>query len=44
MGWTIGFQFPAGTFHHHIRSGSGAHPVSYPMGTSGSLLRDKVAK
>jgi hypothetical protein len=36
----IGFRFPAGAGNfsrHCIQSGSGAHPVSYPMGTRGSF-------
>jgi hypothetical protein len=35
-------RFPAGagnfSLHHRIQNGSGAHPVSYPMGTRGSFL------
>jgi hypothetical protein len=31
--------FSAGffSFHHCVQNGSGAHPASYPMGTSGSF-------
>jgi hypothetical protein len=43
-GWTIGgsgVRFPVGTgnfsLHHRVENGSGAHPASYPMGTSDSL-------
>jgi len=35
-----GIQFSAGTenfsLYHCIQTGSGAHPISYPVGTSGS--------
>jgi hypothetical protein len=27
------------SLHHHVETGSGDHPVSYPMGTRGSFLR-----
>jgi hypothetical protein len=34
-------QFPAGaenfSLHHRVQDGSGAHPASYPMCTSGSF-------
>jgi hypothetical protein len=32
-GWTTGVRFPAGTFplRHRAQTGSGAHPVSYPV-------------
>jgi hypothetical protein len=34
-------RFPTGagdfSLHHRIQNGSGAHPASYPMGTSGSF-------
>jgi hypothetical protein len=34
-------QFPAGagnfSLYHHVQNGSGAHPASYPMGTTGSF-------
>jgi len=35
----------AGDFslHHRVQTGSEAHPASYPMGTRGSFLGDKVA-
>jgi hypothetical protein len=37
----IGVRFPAeaGNFslRHRVQTGSGAHPVSYPMGTGGSF-------
>jgi hypothetical protein len=40
-------QFPAGagnfSLHHRVQNGSGAHPASYPMGTTGSFPRGKVA-
>jgi hypothetical protein len=40
-------RFPAGTgnfsFHHRVQNGSGAHPVSYPMGTRGSFSGGKAA-
>jgi len=29
--------------HHHIQTGSGAHPTSYPMGTRGSFPGGKEA-
>jgi len=35
----IGVRFPAGagnfSLRHHVQTGSGAHPASYPMGTGG---------
>jgi hypothetical protein len=35
-------RFPAGagnfSFHHRVQNGSGAHPVSYPMGTEALSL------
>jgi hypothetical protein len=40
--WMTGVRFPAeamkGFFsvRHRVRTGSGAHPASYPMGTGGS--------
>jgi hypothetical protein len=41
------FRFPAGagnfSLYHSIQNGSGVHPASYPMGTRGSFLGDKVA-
>jgi hypothetical protein len=30
-------------FRHHVQTGSGAHPASYPMGTGGSFPGDKAA-
>jgi hypothetical protein len=35
----------AGNFslHHRVQNGSGAHPVSYPMGTRGSFPGGKAA-
>jgi hypothetical protein len=27
---------------HHIQTGPGAHPTSYPMGTGGFFARDKA--
>jgi hypothetical protein len=40
MGWTVGVRFTAGArglyLLHSVQTGSGTHPVSYPMGT-GSL-------
>jgi hypothetical protein len=39
-GWSV-VRVPAGAgnfpLHHHVQTGSGAHPVSYPMGTRGSF-------
>jgi hypothetical protein len=41
MGWITGIQFLAGavmgyfSLHHCFKTGSGAHPVSYPMGIMG---------
>jgi hypothetical protein len=42
-GWVI--QAEAGNFflHHRVQNGSGAHPASYPMGTSGSFAGGKAA-
>jgi hypothetical protein len=46
--WGSRFRFPAGagnfSFHHRVQNGSGAHPASYPMGTSGSFPRVKAAE
>jgi hypothetical protein len=44
-GSRVRFKSGAGNFslHHHIRTGSGAHPASYPMGTRGSFRRSKAA-
>jgi hypothetical protein len=40
-------QFPAGIgnfpLHHHVQNSSGAHPASYPIGTSYSLPGGKAA-
>jgi hypothetical protein len=40
-------RFPAGagnfSLHHRVQNGSGAHQVSYPMGTRGSFLGGKAA-
>jgi hypothetical protein len=40
-------RFPAGagnfSLHHRVQPGSGAHPVSYPMGTRGSFPGSKAA-
>jgi hypothetical protein len=30
--------------HHCVQTGSGAHPASYPMGTTGSFHGDKAAR
>jgi len=39
----IHFEFPAGVgvfqSHHHIETGRGAHPASYPMRTRGFIPR-----
>jgi hypothetical protein len=44
-GSRVRFSAGAGNFslHHRVQNGSGAHPVSYPMGTSGAFLRGKAA-
>jgi hypothetical protein len=43
----IGVRFPAGagnfSLRHHVQTGSGAHPASYPMGTGGSFSGFKAA-
>jgi hypothetical protein len=43
-----GVRFPAGGKElfllYSIQTGSGAHPVSYPMGTGGSLTGGKAAE
>jgi hypothetical protein len=43
-----GVRFPAGagnfSLHHRVRTGSGAHPASYPMGTTGSFPGGKAAR
>jgi hypothetical protein len=40
-------RFPAGagnfSLHHRVQNGSGAHPVSSPMGTRGSFPGGKAA-
>jgi hypothetical protein len=45
--WGSRVRFPAGagnfSLHHRIQNSSGAHPASYPMGTSGSFPGGKVA-
>jgi hypothetical protein len=42
-----GLRFPAGagnlSLHHCVQNGSEAHPVSYPMGTSGIFPGSKAA-
>jgi hypothetical protein len=39
--------FPAGagnfSLHHRVHNGSGAHPASYPVGTTGSFSGGKAA-
>jgi len=46
-GWTIGVRFPVGagnfSLWHHVQTGSGAHPASYPMGSRGTFLGGKMA-
>jgi hypothetical protein len=46
-GRTIGVRFPVGagnfSLNHRIQNGSGAHPDSYPMGTTGSFPGGKAA-
>jgi hypothetical protein len=44
-GSRVRFPTGAGNFslHHRVHNGSGAHPASYPMGTSGSFPRGKAA-
>jgi hypothetical protein len=45
--WGSRVRFPAGagnfSLHHSVQNGSGAHSVSYPMGTRGSFLGGKAA-
>jgi len=40
-----GVRVPAGvgnySLHHHVQTGSGAHPASYRMGTRGCLPENK---
>jgi hypothetical protein len=47
-GWTIGVPFPAGAgnffLHHRVQTGSGAHPVSYLIGTGGSFPGGEAAE
>jgi hypothetical protein len=42
-----GVRVPAGagnfSLHHHVQTGSEAHPASYPMGTRGSFSGGKAA-
>jgi hypothetical protein len=42
-----GIPFPEGagkwSLHHRIQNDSGAHPISYPMGTRGSFPGGKAA-
>jgi hypothetical protein len=45
----IDVRFPGGgpgnfSFRHHVQTGSGAYPASYPMGTRGSFPGDKAAE
>jgi hypothetical protein len=44
-GFTVRFPAGAGNFslHHRVKNGSGAHPASYPMGTTGSFSGGKAA-
>jgi hypothetical protein len=46
--WGSRVRFPAGagnfSLHHRVQNGSGAHPVSYPMGTRGSFPGGKAAR
>jgi hypothetical protein len=44
-GSRVRFPAGAGTFslHHRVQNGSGAHPASYPMGTTGSFPGVKAA-
>jgi hypothetical protein len=43
----IGVRIPVGagnfSLRHRVQTGSGAHPVSYPMGTRGSFPGGKAA-
>jgi hypothetical protein len=43
----VGVRIPAGTgnfsLRHRVQTGSGAHPISYPMATGDSFLGDKAA-
>jgi hypothetical protein len=42
-----GFRFPEGagnfSLRHHVQTGSGVHPASYPMGTGSSFTGGKAA-
>jgi hypothetical protein len=44
-GSSVRFSAGAGNFslHHRVQNGSGAHPVSYPMGTRGFFSGSKAA-
>jgi hypothetical protein len=44
-GSRVRFPVGAGNFslHHRVQNGSGAHPVSYPMGTRDSFTGGKAA-
>jgi hypothetical protein len=43
-----GFKVQAGTgnfsLHHRVKTGSGTHPPSYPIGSRGSFLGGKSAE
>jgi uncharacterized membrane protein YgcG len=45
--WGCRVRFPAGagnfSLHHRVKTGSGAHPASYPTGTGGSYSGGKAA-
>jgi hypothetical protein len=49
MGWMIGCSCPGRAWkvqfslHHRVQTGSGVHPVSYPMSIKGSFPWGKVA-
>jgi hypothetical protein len=45
-GSRVRFLMGAGNFslHYHVQDNSGAHPASYPMGTSSSFPAGKVAR
>jgi hypothetical protein len=46
MGWTIGVRSPTGAEDFSssscVRTGFGAHPASYPVGTGGPFPGDKA--
>jgi len=46
--WGFRVRFPVGagnfSLHHCVQKGSGAHPASYPMGTSGSFPGGTAAR